>query len=147
MLRRGRTIRLGHTPDRVREYQVATLRADAKGPVIHLTGVDDRDVAAALTGYTWFGTRDEFGPIDDDEVYIVDLIGLNVRTVDGVVVGVLKDVWQVGPADLLVIRNGRQEHLVPNVPDFVERIDVEGKEIIIRPIDGLIEGLKAGGGD
>lgn len=141
MLKRDRMIRLGREPERIQECRVVALRTDGKGPVIRLDGIDDRDKAAALTGCIWFGDRDEFGPISDDEVYIVDLVGLNVRTVDGRTVGVLKDVWQVGPADLLVIQDGRQQHLVPNIPDFVERIDVEGKEIIIRPIEGLIEGL------
>ncbi len=142
LLRANRDVTVGHNADDTRALHLERLRFDGKGVVVKVGGVDDRDAATSLNGLVWYESREDFGPLADDEVYVVDLIGAEVRTTEGDLVGRVADVVQVGPADLLVVRNGRREHLIPNVDDFVERIDAAAGEIVIRPIEGLLEGWK-----
>ena len=40
--------------------------------------------------------------------------------------------------DILVIENNEKEYLVPNIKEFVIKIDSENKKIIINEIEGLI---------
>lgn len=145
LLRANRDVVVGNSADETRTVRLARLRFDPKGVVVKVDGFDDREGAASLNGLVWYETRDAFEPLADDEVYVVDLFGAEVRTTDGDLVGRVADVVQVGPADLLVVRNGRQEFLVPNVADFVERIDVDAAQIVIRPIEGLLDGWKRNG--
>ncbi|MCA9539870.1 MAG: 16S rRNA processing protein RimM [Myxococcales bacterium] len=139
LLTAGRRIAVGPDPDRARSVEIDALRFDAKGAVVHLVGVDDRDAAAGLNHQRWFEPREAFPPLADDEVYACDLIGLTARRLDGQPIGRVIDVLNSGPHDLLVIDDGKREHLVPNVEAFVKRMDFDAREIVIEPIAGLLD--------
>ncbi len=144
LLRAPRDIAVGSSASKTRSVQLSHVRFDGKGVVVAVEGVADREGAAELNGLFWYEPRTNFAPLADDEVYAVDLVGCAVRTTTGESVGQVADVMQVGPSDLLVVRSGRREHLVPNVPEFVDRIDTEAGEVVIRPIEGLLEGWMNG---
>lgn len=139
LIRARRALCVGASPTRTRSLSVRAARRDAKGWIVTFDGISDRDAAAALTNQTWFETRDDFGAAADDEVFIADLVGLVVHTEAGEVVGTIADVWQAGAADVLVIRGPRGEQLVPNVPEFVVRLDPANPPALIRPIEGLLD--------
>lgn len=138
LVRAGRELRVGTSATSARAMRIATATRDAKGWVVRLDAIDDRDAAAKLTNLTWYEARDAFRPADDDDVYVADLIGLPVASEQGTAIGEIVDVWQTGPSDLLVIRGPSGQHLVPNVPDFVQRLDPANPPAIITPIDGLL---------
>jgi 16S rRNA processing protein RimM len=138
LIRAQRPLTIGRSPKRTRTLTIRSARRDAKGWIVTFDGIIDRDAAAHLTNATWFETREDFGHTADDEVFIADLVGLAVSTESGEALGTIKDVWQAGAADVLVIRGARGEHLVPNVPEFVLRLDPANPPAIIRPIDGLL---------
>ena len=135
-----RSIRIGRRAGDAIEYSVERVRLDAKGALIKLVGMTDRDEVRALTNNFWFERREAFPELDDDEVYFVDLIGLVVLTEDGEELGRVKDVLDVGPSEILVIDRGGREAMIPNVDEFVLRMDIENGQIIVRPIEGLIDG-------
>lgn len=137
-LKKGATLRVGRVADKTEPLQVEALRRDAKGVIIRFAGQTSRDAVEPLNGAEWFAARADFAPLADDEVYVVDLVGAQVTTVDGEHVGQLVDVLQVGPSDLLVIKDGGREVMVPNVEAFVERLDAAAGQVVIRPIPGLL---------
>lgn len=140
MVRVGRDIELGTHSNKTRTHRIASARHDAKGPIVRLFNVDDRTTAEAFVGATWFERRDAFPEPESDEVYLLDLLGLPVRTEEGTSIGKLVDVWQVGSADVLVIQDAvtKSQHLVPNIDQFVLSADPAKGEIVIRPIEGLL---------
>lgn len=135
----GGEILVGPDAARTRPMRLLSVRQDGRGFVARVDGVTDRDSASALTGLGWYVPREALPPPEADEVYVVDLIGLRVRTEDGAPVGVLEDVVAAGGGEVLVIRGDGREHLVPNVEQFVVRMDLEAGEIVIRPIEGLLD--------
>lgn len=139
LLKAGRRIHVGRSADDTTERELKRLRFDPKGVVVKLGGIDDRDAAGRLTHQKWFEPREAFPAARPDEVYMTDLIGLVVRTATGRELGRIVHVLELGPHDVLVIRGGGQQHLVPNVPDFVREMDFERGEVVITPIEGLIE--------
>lgn len=139
LLQPERTLRIGGTPKSAQGLRIESVSRDAKSWIVTLAGIGDRDAAAKLTNLTWYETRDAFEPAADDEIYVADLVGLAVTTPDGQPLGTIADVWQTGPADILVIRDKGREHLVPNVPDFVQRLDPANPPAIVTPIDGLLD--------
>lgn len=140
LLVEGRRIRIGREPRSCAEAVIETLRLDAKGMVVKLASCDDRDAAARLNHLHWFEPRDAFPPAEDDEIYVADLIGLTARTPEGERIGEVIDIVETGATDLLVIAAGKRQHLVPNVAAFVQRMDLDAREIIITPIEGLLGG-------
>lgn len=104
-----------------------------------IEGVDSEEKANALRNRIVYAAREDI-PIEEGDCFIVDLIGLPVRHADsGEVIGTLVDVNTSGARDLYIVRTETGDHMVPAVPEFVVRMDVEDA-IYIRPIPGLLDG-------
>jgi 16S rRNA processing protein RimM len=108
--------------------------------LVRFEGVADRDAAAGLRG-TWLTVDSAtLGAIDDpDEFRDADLVGLTVRTTEGVVVGTVEDVLHHGQ-DVLAIRpaNGSGEILIPFVKDIVPEVDLASRVVVVSPPPGLL---------
>ncbi|MFN3201881.1 MAG: ribosome maturation factor RimM [Bradymonadia bacterium] len=138
LLSPGREIQVGTGRTPSQTLTLSAVRHDSKGPVVRLDEITDRNGAEALTGLKWFERRDAFPEPEADEIYVVDLIGMQVLTEGGEAVGRLSDVWQHGAHDTYVVKSGPREHLIPAVDEFVVRVDTEARQIIIRPVEGLL---------
>lgn len=105
----------------------------ARDGVFHakLAGVDDRDAAFALKGTIVAVDREEFPDLDEDEFYWVDLIGLNVINVQGESLGIVKDLMETGANDVLVAKLEQEERLIPFVAQYVVKVDMQNKQIIV----------------
>jgi 16S rRNA processing protein RimM len=105
----------------------------ARDGVFHakLAGVDDRDAAFALKGTIVAVDLEEFPDLDEDEFYWVDLIGLNVINVQGESLGVVKDLMETGANDVLVAKLEQEERLIPFVAQYVVKVDMQNKQIIV----------------
>ena len=54
-------------------------------------------------------------------------------------IGVVTDVMEVPQGEILRIKlNSGKKVLVPYVDEFIESVDIDKKEIIINPIEGLL---------
>jgi len=66
--------------------------------------ITSKEAADALRGLELYAPREAFAaPEDEDEFYLADLIGLDVRHVDGVALGAVRAVHNFGAGDLLEI--------------------------------------------
>ena len=71
--------------------------------------------------------------------FIVDLIGLEVYTEKGELLGILKEVLQPGANDVYVVENEtKQQILLPVIPDVIKKVDIENKKVIVKLLEGLI---------
>lgn len=118
------------TPDgRVREFRVLEGRRQGKGLVARLEGIEDRDAAAAWMGAEISIPRSRLPEPDEGEYYWTDLIGLEVETVDGVVLGTVAYLFRTGANDVLVV-DGARERLIPFLQgDVIREVDLEGGRI------------------
>ncbi len=107
--------------------------------IAQLDGVDDEDSANRLRGKVVYAAREDL-PIPEGGNFIADLLGLPVIHADtGERLGTLTWVQTGNYADLYTVKTARGEELLPAVPEFVIRIDVE-EGIFVRPIPGLLDG-------
>jgi 16S rRNA processing protein RimM len=112
-----------------RTLTVTASRAHQRNHIVSFDGVSDRDAAEALQGATLRAPA-----IDDrDELWVHQLIGARVVTVDGTDVGVVDTVEANPASDMLVLDGGA---LVP-VGFVVEQRD--DTTVVIDPPDGLFE--------
>ena len=85
-------------------------------------------------------TRDQAVPLEEDEYYIADLIGIEVFTEAGERFGVLKDVLSTGANDVYVIESAEHgEVLLPAIADCIRRVDVSGRRMEVHLMSGLLD--------
>ena len=98
-------------------------------------GIDSHNKAKNIIGKTIYASTNA-----DDEINLIgsDLLGFNVVTSSGTLVGKLKDVMWLPGNDVYVVFNGEKEFLVPIVPEIVLSVTYEEEKILISSIDGLI---------
>jgi 16S rRNA processing protein RimM len=116
-----------------RELVIATSRPHQGRVLVHFEGIEDRTAAEALQGLelTAVPLGDEV-ELDDDELWVHEVVGAEVRDRDGAVVGRVVAV-EANPAhDLLVLDGGT---LVPMVFVVEQRDGV----VVIDPPEGLFE--------
>jgi 16S rRNA processing protein RimM len=115
----GTPVRVGGRDTRV-ERRAGT---DAK-PIVRLEGVDSREAIEALRGEPLWVSRDLAPPLEEDEYWAEDLVGLAV--VDGGrEVGRVERVLSLPSCEVLVVG----ELLIPLVGDAVREVDVPGGRI------------------
>ena len=98
-------------------------------------GIDSHNKAKNIIGKTIFASTNA-----DDAINLIgsDLLGFNVVTSSGTLVGKLKDVMWLPSNDVYVVFNGEKEFLVPIVPEIVLSVNYEEEKILISSIDGVI---------
>lgn len=107
-------------------------RPQGKGLICYLPDVDDRDKAAALVGRDIYVTRAQLPPPARDEYYWVDLEGLEVVTTQGAVLGRISHLFATGANDVMVVRDGERERLIPFVQGmYVHSVDLSGGRMVV----------------
>lgn len=96
---------------------------------VKFEGIDDRDDAYALRGYTIQIPREDFAPTEENEYYWADLVGMQVRNRDGVVLGRVVDLMETGAHDVLVVDGEYGRKLIPFVSMYVDAVDAQAKSI------------------
>ena len=117
----------------------------AKGAVIaRAEEVSSKEAADALRGLRLYVPREALPePVDADEFYLTDLIGLAAEGAGGASLGVVKAVHNFGAGDVLELDpgRGRATRLIPFTRETVPQVSVaEGRLIIVPPLE--IEGVR-----
>jgi len=132
------TLYLGnaHTP-----YPVKSARQHQRVVLLALDGIDTVDAAERLRGMTLWIPEAERMPLEDDQFYLHDVVGLRVVHVNGQPLGEVVNFISGGGNDLFVVRvtpSGR-EVLLPAVREFVRELDLAGGVLRVDPIPGLFD--------
>ena len=107
--------------------------------VAQLVGVSDRNTAEALKGAVVHISRRYFPPLEENEFYWVDLIGLVVVNLQadrlGVVSGLMESgaqpILRVDASEEMVSEKKTREILIPFVDQFVKTVDQSARLITV----------------
>jgi 16S rRNA processing protein RimM len=108
---------------------VIASRPHQRNHIVSFDGISDRGAAEALRGATLRAPVIE----DPTQLWVHELIGAPVVTVDGVVVGVVETIEANPASDMLVLDNGA---LVPAAFVVEQRDDTT---VVIDPPEGLFD--------
>lgn len=123
-----------------RRFVVESARQHGGRLLVRLDGVADRDGADALRGTLFLVDSADLPEIDDpDEFYDHQLEGLRVVTTAGVEVGTVAEVLHTAAGELLSVRAGDREVLVPFVGAIVTSVSLADQTVEIDPPEGLLE--------
>ena len=83
-------------------------------------------------------TREYAVPLEEDEYFVADMIGMKVISEDGTEFGTLSDVMETGANDVYVIsKECADDILLPAIKDCVKQVDIEGGTMQVHLLDGL----------
>ncbi|ARB36997.1 ribosome maturation factor RimM [Bacillus subtilis] len=84
--------------------------------------------------------EEELGELNEGEFYFHEIIGCEVFTEEGELIGKIKEILTPGANDVWVIgRKGKKDALIPYIESVVKHIDVREKKIEIELMEGLID--------
>ena len=120
------------------ELEVQSVRFFKQFAIVKFKGIDNINDIEKYKGKGIFVPREDAVPLDEDEYYIADLIGMEVFTEDGHF-GVVKDVMETGANEVYIVESDEHgEVLIPAIRQCVLDVNVEEKKMKIRLMDGLI---------
>lgn len=135
---------------KVVEHTVA--RVFGTGDRFELEGLTSREIAEGLRGAELCVHRDAFPEPDDDESYLVDLVGLQVRDASGAELGVIEGFADNGAQPLAQVmvgtRRGKKRYVeMPFVPELIVSLDEDAGVLVVDPPQGLFSGDAEVAGD
>ena len=121
-----------------RQYEIEGVKYHKDMVLLKLKGIDKIEQAQNLRNLYLEIDRED-GILDEDSYYIVDLIGLEVITDTGEVLGILEDIYNTGSNDIYVVKDemGKQ-FLLPAIKEVVKEINLENKTITVHLLKGLV---------
>lgn len=120
-----------------RTLKVATSRPFQDRLLVRFEGIETRNDAETLRGSELTIRRDQVAPLPEGRYYRFELVGLAARLPDGRRLGTVEEVFATGSNDVLVIRGGDAEILIPLLDSVVRSIDPKGGAIVVDPPPGL----------
>jgi len=126
-----------------REMELIAHWLHKGGIVLHFAGIGSISAAETLKGLIVAIPSSERAALDEDEVYVGDLIGcmlVDVAGAEAVIVGEIDEVDRTaGPVALLMVRGTAGEVLVPFAKSYLRKIDLEAKRVEMALPEGLVD--------
>ena len=106
--------------------------------IVKLNTVNDIDDAQKLRGKSIEIHHSQVSPLPDGQYYHFQLIGLEVWTTQGELLGNVTEILTAESNDNYVVSGARGEVLIPAIDDVVKSIDLDKGRVTIEVIDGLL---------
>ena len=112
-------------------------RINEKMLIIEFEEITSVNEAKKLLESKIYVRREQLGNISEDEFYLVDLIDMNVVTVEGENIGKITDVFSTSAHDIYVVNEGENEIMIPAVDEFVQEVNFEKRVVTVKLIEGM----------
>ena len=106
--------------------------------IIKLNTVNSVEAAERLQGQLIEIHHSQTYPLPDGQYYHFQLIGLEVWTTGGELLGKITEILTTASNDNYVVKGARGEILIPAIEDVVKSVDPVKGRILIEPIEGLL---------
>ena len=128
----------GEADPEAKTFDVRSVAPGRAGELrLDLVGLRTRDEALALAGRLVLVAPGELRALGPGEYYGYQLLGCRVEGEDGVVLGTLREIWETGASDVLVVEDGLgNRHLLP--ASLLRRLDAEAQRIVMEILPGLL---------
>jgi 16S rRNA processing protein RimM len=132
-------VHVGLTAEEARLVAIESARVDERGVRIRFVGMPDRTSVERLKDNLIFVDENELLRPKKGSYFIHEMIGLKVLNESNDEVGVVKDVLRLPAQDVYVVESEGREWMLPAVKEFIRSIDVAGKILRVRLIEGMME--------
>ncbi len=123
-----------------KRYDILKSRLHKNCEIIALDGVNNINEAELLRNKVVTIEREILGELPEGTYYIADLEGLEVKTVDGQVLGTIDEVIKTGSNDVYVLNNpGKKPILIPVIEQVVKEVNIDDGFVLVELMEGLID--------
>ena len=119
-----------------RSFGIASVRDAGKHQLVGLVGVTSRDAAEQLKGARLLLPRDQLPRLEEGELYVDDLIGLEVMC-ENRVLGTVRESREQGGIEVLTVAAEGEEIEIPLVERYVVTVAVDRGRIEVRDVEEL----------
>ena len=120
--------------------KVEYAKAHKSMAIVKLEGIDSIEDTDFIRNKIVYAKRDDI-PLEEGSYFIQDLQGMKVKDIDNEnEYGILEDVFKTRANDVYkILSSDKKEYLIPAIPDIIKEINIDNREILIRPIKGLFD--------
>lgn len=118
---------------------VAEARAFKDALLVRFAEVPDRNAAELWRDRYLLVPMDEVDAPAEDEVFIHELVGLEVVLADGTPVGRVASTLETGAGLLLEIRRPHDVVLMPYELEFIQEVDIDGGRLVVDAPAGMFD--------
>jgi 16S rRNA processing protein RimM len=122
-----------------RPFEIENCRPHKQFLVLKLAAIDSVEAAEKLRDGELTIPRVELPELPEGQYYTFQLIGLEVVTTKGKLLGRVTDIMTTAGNDVYIVESKRGEILIPAIEDVVKSIDLKKGAIIIEAIEGLLD--------
>lgn len=121
-------------------FQIEQVNYKKNMVILKLKGIETVEEAEKLRNSYLKIDRKDAKKLPKDTYFIVDLLGLDVYTDEGKLLGKVDDIYNAGSSDIYVVKDelGKQI-LLPAIKDVLKEVDLENQKIIVHLIKGLVD--------
>lgn len=121
------------------EVEIEEVKYHKNMVLLKIKGINDMNQAEKCKGLYLKIHRKDAIKLPKDTYFIADLLGLEVYTDEGVLLGKVDDIYNTGSNDIYVVKDdlGKQI-LLPGTKEVLKEISLEKEKIVVHLIKGLI---------
>ena len=122
-----------------KQYKIENVKYHKNMVLIKLEGINTVENAETLRNAFLEIDRKDAVPLEEGTYFIADLIGTEVYTDEGKLLGKVEDIFNTGSNDIYVVKDelGKQI-LLPGIKEVIKEVLLEQEKIIVHLIPGLI---------
>jgi len=119
-------------------FALEGFRLHKGSALLKLEGCHDRAAVEKLRGQLVQIPIEEAMPLEEDEYYEHQIVGLAVWTAGGEYLGTVDEIIFTGSNDVYVVRGEGREILIPAIENVVLEINLVKRRLIVEMMEGLI---------
>jgi 16S rRNA processing protein RimM len=117
---------------------IAQVKWQKGNAIIKLNAVDSVAAAQDLKGQPVEIHHSQLKPLPEGQYYHFQLIGLEVWTARGELLGTVTEILTAESNDIYIVQGNKGEILIPAIGDVIKSIEPDKSRIVIEPIEGLL---------
>lgn len=125
--------------DDIRRMHVENVWFQKDFAVIKFAEVKDLQDAERIKDYFVKIPASEAVELPEGHYFLHQIIGLNVYTDEGELLGRIEDIITTGSHDLYVVHAGKKEIMLPAIKEIVKEIDLTHHKMTVHILEGLLE--------
>ncbi len=118
-------------------YNLRKIDISGRFLFVELDTINDVDLAKTFVGCKIVIPGNMFKELPEGEYYWRDIIGLNVYTEEGKLLGQIESVFPTGSNDVYVCKGVEREILLPAIADVIKFIDIDQRVMKVKLMEGL----------
>ncbi len=124
--------------ENIKKYKIEKVGYAKNQIVLKLDKVDTVEEAEKLRNSYILVDRADLEELPEGVYYLADLMGLEVYTEEGELLGKVDDIFQTGSNDVYVVKNDLgKTKLLPGTDEVIKKVSLEEGKIIVNLIKGL----------